>query len=151
MFSSKLHFWIGTFTFILAVHLTALSTEGQDSRPVIRISIPGLGSTYTMPFQIAQEQGFYLEEGVDVRILGGVRTAPSIQMLVGGNVEVSQTVGTTTLAAILQGAPLKVVMVFNDKPSYWLYSKKSIRSFADLKGAKVGSFTPGSTGIQVGC
>src|SRR3989338_6974902 len=82
MFSSKLHFWIGTFTFILAVHLTALSTEGQDSRPVIRISIPGLGSTYTMPFQIAQEQGFYLEEGVDVRILGGVRTAPSIQMLV---------------------------------------------------------------------
>jgi len=149
MFSHRLHFWIGTFTFILAVHLTALSTEGQDSRPVVRISIPGLGSAYTMPFQLAQEQGFYVEERVDVRILGGVRTAPSIQMLVGGNVEVSQTVGTTTLAAILQGAPLKVVMVFNDKPSYWLYSKKSIRTFADLKGAKVASITPGSTGDRL--
>jgi NitT/TauT family transport system substrate-binding protein len=136
MFSRRLHFWIGTFTFILAVHLTALSTEGQDSRPVVRISIPGLGSTYTMPFQLAQEQGFYVEERVDVRILGG-------------NVEVSQTVGTTTLAAILQGAPLKVVMVFNDKPSYWLYSKKSVRTFADLKGAKVASITPGSTGDRL--
>ena len=36
-------------------------------------------------------------------------------------------------------------MVFNDKPSYWLYSKKNVRSFADLKGANVASSTPGST------
>lgn len=55
---------------------------------------------------------------MDVRILGGVKTALSIQMLAGGTVEVSQTVGTTTLTAILQGAPLKVVMIFNDKPSF---------------------------------
>jgi NitT/TauT family transport system substrate-binding protein len=108
-----------------------------------------MGSTYTMPFEIAQEQGFYREEGLDVRILGGVKTAPSIQMLVGGSVEASQTVGTTTLAAILQGAPLKVVMVFNDKPAYGLYSKKSIRGFADLRNARVASITPGSTGDRL--
>lgn len=98
-----------------------------------------------MPYRIAEDRGFYLEEELDVRILGGVKTAPSVQMLVAGSVEVTQTVGTTTLAAILRGAPLKVVMVFNDKPSYWLYSKKSVRSFADLQGAKVASSTPGST------
>jgi NitT/TauT family transport system substrate-binding protein len=121
----------------------------QDSRAVVRISVPGLGSMYTMPFQIAQEQSFYREEGLDVRILGGVKTAPSVQMLVGGNVEVTQTVGTTTLAAILQGAPLKVVMIFNDKPTYALYAKKSIRNFAELKGAKVASITPGSTGDRL--
>jgi ABC-type nitrate/sulfonate/bicarbonate transport system substrate-binding protein len=109
----------------------------QDARAIVRLSSPGLGSMYTMPFQIAQEQGFYRQEGLDVRILGGVKTAPSVQMLVGGSVEVTQTVGTTTLAAILQGAPLKVVMVFNDKPSYALYAKKSIRSFAELKGARL--------------
>ncbi len=100
------------------------AAAAQDSRAVVRISVPGLGSMYTMPFQIAQEHGFYRDESLDVRILGGVRTAPSVQMLVGGSVEVSQTVGTTTLAAILQGAPLKVVMIFNDKPAYALYAKK---------------------------
>jgi len=145
MLPNKLHIWIGTFTFILVAHLTALSTEGQDSRPIVRVSSPGSDTAYSMPFRVAQEQGYYLEEGLDVRILAGVRTGPSVQMLVAGTAEATQTVGTTTLAAILQGAPLKVVMIFNDKPSYWLYSKKSVRSFADLKGAKVASSTPGST------
>ena len=149
MFSSKIRFWIRTFAFILAVYLTALFAEAQDSRPVVRLSIPSASSVFSMPFQIAQEQGFYRDEGLDVRVVQGVKTATSIQMLVSGTVEASQTVGTTTLAAILQGAPLKVVMIFNDKPSYWLYSKKGVRSFADLKGAKVGSFTPGSTGDRL--
>ncbi|MGE5305878.1 MAG: ABC transporter substrate-binding protein [Alphaproteobacteria bacterium] len=138
---------IAGFAFVLPF-ISSVSAA-QDSRAIVRISVPGLGSMYTMPFQIAQEQGFYREEGLDVRILGGVRTAPSVQMLVGGSVEVTQTVGTTTLAAILQGAPLKVVMVFNDKPSYALYAKKSIRTFAELKGAKVASITPGSTGDRL--
>lgn len=108
-----------------------------------------MGSMYTLPFQIAQKQGFYRSEALDVKILGGVKTAPSIQMLVGGSVDVSQTVGTTTLAAILHGAPLKVVMIFNDKPAYALYAKKSIRNFSELKGAKVASITPGSTGDRL--
>jgi NitT/TauT family transport system substrate-binding protein len=88
---------------------------------------------------------FYRDEKVELQILGGVRTGPSVQMLVAGTVEATQTVGPTTLAAIVRGAPLKIVMVFNDKPSYWLYSKKNVRSLADLKGANVASSTPGST------
>lgn len=148
MLSSKGCAWVVIFLSACVLQL-ATTTQAADSPAIVRISSPGLGSTYTMPFQIAQEQGFYRDEGLDVRILGGVRTAPSIQMLVGGNVEASQTVGTTTLAAILHGAPLKVVMIFNDKPAYGLYAKKTIRGFADLKGAKVASITPGSTGDRL--
>jgi ABC-type nitrate/sulfonate/bicarbonate transport system substrate-binding protein len=129
----------------LAIHLAAFTAESQDSRPIVRLSIPGTDTVYSTPYRIAQERGFYAEEKIDFQILGGVRTGPSVQMLVAGTVEATQTVGPTTLAAILRGAPLKIVMVFNDKPSYWLYTKKSIRSFADLKGAKVASSSPGST------
>ena len=46
---------------------------------------------------------------------------------------------------MLGGAPLKVVTVFNDKPTFKLYVKKQFRRFSDLKGAKLGSTTPGST------
>ena len=136
---------IAGFTFFLVAYFAVSVAHGQDSRPVVRISSPGTDTVYSTPYRIAQDRGFYTEEGLDVRILGGVKTGPSVQMLVAGTVEASQTIGPTTLAAILQGAPLKVVMVFNDKPSYWLYSKKAIRRFADLKGAKVASSTPGST------
>ncbi len=138
-------FWIIASTILAIITLSAFSAQGQQSRPVVRVSSPGLDTVYSTPFRIAQDLGAYVDEGLDVRILPGVKTGPSVQMLVAGSVEATQTVGTTTLAGILQGAPLKVVMVFNDKPSYWLYSKKGIRNFADLKGAKIASSTPGST------
>ncbi len=137
--------WIIIFIIGLAVHLAGFSAGAQDARPVVRVSSPGSDTAYSMPFRVAEEERFYLQEGLDVRILSGVRTGPSVQMLVAGTVEATQTVGPTTLAAILQGAPLKVAMIFNDKPSYWLYSKKGVRNFANLRGAKVASSTPGST------
>ena len=74
-----------------------------------------------------------------------MKTGSGVQAMLAGDIDVSQITGPTVLAAILQGAPLKVVMVFNDKPTYRLYVKKEIRAFADLKGAKIGSSTPGST------
>jgi NitT/TauT family transport system substrate-binding protein len=132
------------FLWLLSLSLPGLA-HAAAARPVVSVSSPGAGSAYAMPFRIAEEQHFYLDEGLDVRIASGVRTATSVQMLVGGTVDATQTVGPTTLAAILRGAPLKIVMVFNDKPSYWLYSKKNIRSFADLKGGRISSSTPGST------
>ncbi len=144
MFRNRYGFWVGTIAFILLC-LTGGFANGQDTRPLVRISSPGLDTVYSTPYRIAQEQGYYEAEGLDVRILPGVRTGPSVQMLVAGSVEATQTVGPTTLAAILRKAPLRIAMVFNDKPSYWLYSRKTIRSFSDLKGAKVASSTPGST------
>lgn len=57
--------------------------------------------------------------------MSSVRTVTSMQMLAGGTVDSTQTVGPTTAAAICGGAPLEIVRVFNDKPPYWLYSKKS--------------------------
>ncbi len=145
MLPSRFYFSIAVLLTVLVFHISTSSAQAQDSRPIVRISSPGTDTVYSTPYRIAQEEGFYLKEGLDVRILGGVKTGPSVQMLVAGSAETTQTVGPTTLAAILRGAPLKIVMVFNDKPSDWLYSKKSIRNFAALKGAKVASSTPGST------
>jgi NitT/TauT family transport system substrate-binding protein len=135
----------GICLFIFLIRLLPSPAEAAESRPVVSLSSPGAGSAYAMVFRIAEEQGYYLDEGLDVRILSGVKTATSVQMLVGGSVDATQTVGPTTLAAMLQGAALKIVMVFNDKPAYSLYAKKSIRAFSDLKGARISSSTPGST------
>ena len=57
-----------------------------------------------------------------------------VQALVAGSVDTSQILGLTLRAAINRGAPLKIVMVFNDQPTYRLMAKKEIASFADLKG-----------------
>ena len=109
----------------------------------VKIHLPGY-STSSLPFLIADELGFYREEGIRIEIVR-IQTGSGIQALVANGVDVSQIVGPTTLAAILGGAPLRVVTVFNDKPTFKLYVKKQFKRFSDLKGTRLGSSTPGST------
>lgn len=134
--------WILGFVFLAVAALPRLA-QGAEVSQVVKLHLPGL-STSSLPFLIADDLGFYKEEGIRVE-LTRLRTAGGIQALVAGSLDASQIVGPTTLAAILSGAPLKVVMVFNDKPTFKLYVKKQFRRFADLKGTKLGSTTPGST------
>src|SRR5581483_9201433 len=103
----------GVRLFLLVCLVFAAAAHAAELRPVVSVSRPGAGSPYAMPFRIAEEQNLYLDDALDARIMSGVRTATSVQMLVGGTVDATQTIGPTTLAAILRGVPLKIVMVFN--------------------------------------
>jgi NitT/TauT family transport system substrate-binding protein len=114
-----------------------------EATSIVKVHLPGY-STSSLPFVIADELGYYQDEGVRIDITR-IQTGSGIQALVAGAMDVSQIVGPTTLAAMLGGAPLKVVTVFNDKPTFKLYVKKDFRRFSDLKGGKLGSTTPGST------
>jgi ABC-type nitrate/sulfonate/bicarbonate transport system substrate-binding protein len=59
-----------------------------------------------------------------------------IQGLVGGSFDFSQILGQTS-AAILHGAPLKNIMVFDTKPLFWFFGSKKIKRLEDLKGGKL--------------
>jgi NitT/TauT family transport system substrate-binding protein len=142
-FVSKFLVWLVGLVLMLSLWLPVGSGEAADATSVVKVHVPGY-STSSLPFLIADELGFYREEGIRAEITR-IQTGSGIQALVAGAMDVSQIVGPTTLAAMLGGAPLKVVTVFNDKPTFKLYVKKQFRRFSDLKGAKLGSTTPGST------
>jgi len=129
--------------FLVLLCLGATRVQAGDATAVVKIHLPGY-STSSLPFLIADELGFYREQGIRIEFTR-IQTGSGIQALVAGALDASQIVGPTTLAAILGGAPLKVVTVFNDKPTFKLYVKKQFRRFADLKGTRLGSTTPGST------
>lgn len=133
--------------FVFVAVWAALSGWGAaragEGAQVVKVHLPGY-STNSLPYFIAEEMGFYRDEGIRAEIVR-IRTGAGIQALVAGAVDASQIVGPTLLAAILGGAPLKIAMVFNDRPTYTLYVKNGLKSFGDLKGAKIGSSTPGST------
>ena len=128
---------------LLIVAVLAIPSFAAETNSLVKVHLPGY-STSSLPFLIADDLGFYREEGVRIEIIR-IRTGAGIQALIAGAVDVSQIVGPTVLAAVLGGAPLRVAMVFNDKPTFKLYVKKQFKSFADLKRAKIGSSTPGST------
>jgi NitT/TauT family transport system substrate-binding protein len=116
---------------------------GQDTKSTIKLHTPG-PSILSLAFEIAKEEGFYKQGGVNVDLIT-MASGAGVQALVAGSVDASQILGLTLRAAINRGAALKIVMVFNDKPTYRLMAKKEITSFADLKGKIVASSSPGAS------
>ena len=134
--------FIGVLVFILAAWLACPRAWAQNGSTV-KLHTPG-PSILSVPFQIAEEQGFYKDEGVNVEFLV-MTTGAGIQALIAGNVDASQILGLTLRAAINRGAPLKIALVFNDRPTYWLTTKKEIASFEDLRGKIIASSSPGAS------
>lgn len=116
---------------------------GQDVKSTIRVHTPG-PSILSLAFEIAREEGFYRQEGVNLELIT-MASGAGVQALVAGSVDASQILGLTLRAAINRGAPLKIVMVFNDQPTYRLMAKKELATFADLKGKIVASSSPGAS------
>ena len=78
----------------------------------IRVSFAALTAIYA-PHLIAQEKGYYTEEGIDMEIVragGGVATPA----LIAGEMQYS-TSAATSLSAMLKGAPLKVIYTNADR------------------------------------
>src|SRR5918992_2672053 len=121
---------------VLLLCVGAGGAVAGEATSIVKVHLPGY-SVSSLPFLIADELGYYRDEGVRIEITR-IQTGSGIQALVAGAMDVSQIVGPTTLAAMLGGAPLKIVTVFNDKPTFKLYVKKNFKRFSDLKGGKLG-------------
>jgi ABC-type nitrate/sulfonate/bicarbonate transport system substrate-binding protein len=101
----------------------------------VNVHTSGSTSANVLIYKIAQERGFYREENLNVLTITATSQA-GIQGLVGGSFDFSQILGQTS-AAILHGAPLKNVMVFDTRPLFWLFGSKKIKRLQDLKGGKL--------------
>jgi NitT/TauT family transport system substrate-binding protein len=101
----------------------------------VKVHTSGSTSANVLIYKIAQERGFYREQGLNVLTIMATSQA-GIQGLLGGSFDFSQILGQTS-AAILHGAPLKNVMVFDTKPLFWLFGSKKIKRVQDLKGGKL--------------
>ena len=89
------------------------------------------------PVYLAQAQGFYKEEGLNVTIVEG-NTPPNVINLVATNgANMVDNGCDSEIAAVSHGLPLKVVApMFSDNP-YSLVVLPTIKTWADLKGKSV--------------
>lgn len=112
-------------------------------RETVRVSFAADAAVYA-PFFIAVDKGYLAEEGLEMEIVrmgGGVATPA----LIAGEIAYS-TSAASSVSAILQGAPLKVVYTNADRPLDELWSgSPAIRTLADLPGHTVGIQTRGDT------
>jgi NitT/TauT family transport system substrate-binding protein len=120
---------------IVVVALLIGSARPAAAIDEVKVHTSGSTSANVLIYKIAQERGFYKEENLNVLTVAATSSA-GIQGLVGGSFDFSQILGQTS-AAILHGAPLKNIMVFDTKPLFWFFGSKKIKRLQDLKGGKL--------------
>lgn len=133
--TSRSTIWLRLSLFLLSVLPAFGFPRFSHSLDEVKVHVSGSTSFNAMIFQIGEQKGYYKENGLKVLSIMASSQA-GIQGLLGGSFDVSQILGQSS-AFILRGAPLKIVMVFDTKPLFWLYGKKGIKTLADLKGGKL--------------
>jgi NitT/TauT family transport system substrate-binding protein len=110
--------------------------EAQGQK--IRIAYSSRSNTVT-PLYVAADKGFFREEGLDVEL---IQVSPRLGAMAVMNGDVAFTTSfTSTFRAILQGMPLKLVMVALKKGIYYLVTRPEIKNIQELKGKKLGVAT----------
>jgi ABC-type nitrate/sulfonate/bicarbonate transport system substrate-binding protein len=96
---------------LLVLSSLLAGTDRLSAQERVRVAVSNFSASY-ISMHIAQKRGFYAEEGmiVEIILMAGLT---STQALIGNSVEFGSASNPTTA---VQGAKLKILMVFNDKP-----------------------------------
>jgi NitT/TauT family transport system substrate-binding protein len=128
-----------TMVTFLTLALVLLSTRLANTQDKVRVAVSNFSASY-ISMHIANKRGYYAEEGMIVEfiLMAGLT---STRALIGNSVELGSASNPT---AAVQGAKLKILMVFNDKPPGMLMAQPGIKSVAELRGKRLGGSTVGS-------
>src|SRR5580765_7407901 len=108
------------------------SSFGVDN---LRVAYPSM-NTSVFALVIAQKEGYFKEEGLNVELLS-IRGEIAIRTTLAGEVDYFTNAGSA-LAAAVRGVPVKLVTVFQDKPGWDLIAVSDIQSVAQLRGKNIG-------------
>lgn len=134
--------WVGSVRSFLVIlsSLFLLNTAGAAARDLERVRIGySVGGLIPFPLIVAKENRFFEQAGFDVELIN-IPPTIAVTALVSGDIQYVIFAGTTLNAAV-RGLPVKLVMVYNDRPLFSLMSKPEIRSIKELKGKVLGVAT----------
>ena len=118
-------------------------------KPKVTIAVGGKNLFYYLPLTIAEQLGYFKDEGLEVTIVDFAGGSRALAAVVGGSADVvsgafehtvnMQFKGQPMRAFVLQGAAPQIVLGVNPK------TMPNFKSVADLKGKKIGITAPGSS------
>src|SRR5689334_13290821 len=142
--------WLRLIVLSLFAALVAGPSFAQGlEKSKLTIGVGGKSLFYYLPLTIAERQGYFKAEGLDVEILDFPGGARALQALLGGSVDVvsgayehtisQQAKGQSIEALFLQGKYSAIVLVMPKAKA------GSYKTPKDLKGMKIGVTAPGSS------
>jgi NitT/TauT family transport system substrate-binding protein len=105
---------------------------------VVEVANVGSISPISWPYLIADREGMFTAEGLDVRWLSVQSSAQLVQQLAAGSLNIA---GSTALVdpirAVQQGAAIGLLRLEGQKAPFALVGKPAIKSIQDLKGKTI--------------
>lgn len=124
-----------TAAFVLFWTFSLVSSQAVFALDEAKVHVAGTPNITSFVYHVGKEKGFYREEGIEIQpIMAGM--LQGIQGLIGGSFDYSQMLGQGG-GAIMRGAPLKIVMAFDTRPSWFLLGTKNMKTIQDLKGKQL--------------
>ncbi len=105
----------------------------------LRVAYPSL-NTSVFSLIIAQKEGYFKEEGLNVELLS-IRGEIAIRTTLAGDVDFFTNAGSA-LAAAVRGVSVRLVTVFQDKPGWDLIASPEIKSVSQLRGKNIAIMSP---------
>lgn len=134
---------------IAATALPLWAHAQASEKTKLTIAVGGKNLFYYLPLTIAEQLGYFKDEGLDVTVVDFAGGSKALQAVVGGSADVvsgafehtlnMQMKGQAMRAFVLQGLAPQIVLGINPK------TMPNFKSIADLKGKKIGVTAPGSS------
>src|ERR1051325_2941048 len=124
---------------VAAVTIWSIASAAAAAADKIRVGVPQQ-VVHWMVFPLAQQKGFFKEEGFDAEI---VRiTGPSGRSaLMSGDIDYYTTIAFIVQSAVV-GLPVRLVAGYVNCPPFVLMSRPELKSAQELKGKTVGVGAP---------
>jgi NitT/TauT family transport system substrate-binding protein len=119
--------------------LSLFSSGPARAAEVVRVAYPSMNVS-VFCILIAQQQGYLKEEGLDVQLLN-IRGEIAIRTALAGEIDYFTNAGSA-LAAAVRSVPVKIVTVFQDRPTWDLIAQPGISSIQQLRGGTIGVMSP---------
>jgi NitT/TauT family transport system substrate-binding protein len=134
---------------VLAGLAFAAGAQAQLEKRDVHIAVGGKASFYYLPLTIAEQQGYFKAEGLNVRISDFAGGAVALRAVVGGSADVVSGAYEHTISLQSKKQFFRAFALQGRLPqiAFGVSSAKAgqVKSLKDLKGLKVGVSAPGSS------
>ena len=132
-----------------ALLVPAAAQAQAPEKKKVTIAVGGKNLFYYLPLAVAERQGYFKDEGLDVEIPNFAGGSQALRALVGGSADMVSGAYEHTINMVAKKQPIKAVVLQAKYSSMVLMMPNEraarYRGGKDLKGLKIGVTAPGSS------
>ena len=118
---------------LFLIVISSATLPQADARIVVGVSTVNVAF---LPIYLAQDKGFFKDEGMDVLVVMFNAGATNLQALIGGDVQIMAGGVPETVLARARGADIKNFWAISNVMPFQIYGSPALKSLKDGKGKK---------------